>query len=223
MDTKSLDRDDRSRYSFLMKKCTSPWFCQVQQEPDASASGRVGVGVILAGVTVLQHVAHTSTDDQDETLLFCASMLLSRVYRFQNWLEETQKVSRGDWAPKFSITDRGRSVNKVRGRMSWSVPLQPPTRPPLHGPNFATRSLSIRLFKAANSSRAVVGTDGLLAKLEDGLIELTLPLPERVNACNKRQLRDPWRSAEELDCQADEDVVACPLTDSMLKIRLPRR
>ena len=49
----------------------------------------------------------------------------------------------------------------------------------------------MRLFKAANSSRAVVGTDGLLAKLEDGFIELMFPLPERVNACDERQLRDP--------------------------------
>ena len=101
------------------------------------------------------------------------------------------------------------------------MPLQPPRRPPLHGPNFATRSLSIRLFKAANSSRAVVGTDGLLAKLEDGLIELMSPLPERVNACDERQLRDPWRIAEELGCHDDEDFVAFPLTDSMLKIRRP--
>jgi hypothetical protein len=56
LDTTSLDSDDRSRNSSLMKKLTSWWFCQVQQEPDGSASGRVGVGVMLAGVTVLQHV-----------------------------------------------------------------------------------------------------------------------------------------------------------------------
>ena len=67
------------------------------------------------------------------------------------------------------------------------MPLQPPRRPPLHGPNFATRSLSIRLFKAANSSRAVVGTDGLLENVEDGLIELMFPLPERVNACDNAE------------------------------------
>jgi hypothetical protein len=77
----------------------------------------------------------------------------------------------------------------------------------------------MRLFKAANSSRAVVGTDGLLAKLEDGLIELMSPLPERVNACDERQLRDPWRSAEELGSMS----LAFPLTDSMLMSRRPPR
>jgi hypothetical protein len=110
------------------------------------------------------------------------------------------------------------------------VPLKQPRRPPLHGPNFATRSLSIRLFKAANSSRAVVGTDGLLAKLEHGLIELMSPLPEhinacdeRVNACDERHLCDAGKNAEELDCHDDEDVVvAFPSTDSTLNIRLRR-
>jgi hypothetical protein len=47
------------------------------------------------------------------------------------------------------------------------------------------------------------------------------PLPERVNACDKRQLRDPWLIAEELDRHENEDVVI-PSTDSMLKIRLPQ-
>ena len=108
------------------------------------------------------------------------------------------------------------------------MPLKQPRRPPLHGPNFATRSLSIRLFKAANSSRAVVGTDGLLAKLEHGLIELMSPLPEhinacdeRVNACDERHLCDAGKNAEELDCHDDEDVVvAFPSTDSLLTTRL---
>jgi len=117
LDTKSLHRDDRSRYSSLMKKCTSQWFCQNQmvQQAVAWALGWY-LQAFLCYSMLCKLIAYINR--WSGRLLFCASMLLSRVYRFQNWLEATQKVARGDWAPKVSITDRGRSLNKVRGRMS---------------------------------------------------------------------------------------------------------